>query len=201
MEPSETPDDLTLIRETLDGNKESFGLLVEKYKNPIYNLCYRIMNNRPDAEDIAQDAFLRAYSKLKDFKVGFKFLNWLYSIAVNSARDALRKKRRTNFIPLDSSPDADQRSAEGLVPNGAMPPDRTLERKKIKELVFRLVAELPAKYRVPLVFKYFEGWACEDISGLLHMPVGTVKIHLHRARAMLYKKFKKMKLSPESGVY
>ena len=191
MGQPEEKDDLVLIRETLSGSNESFGALVDRYKHPIYNLCYRMMNNKADAEDVAQDVFLRVYSKLGDFKLGFKFFSWLYTIALNVAMDALRKRKKTSFIPLGAWIDPAGRHSEIQVQDKKENAEAMLEEKESAELIFKFLGELPAKYRVPLIFKYFEGWSCEDISGLLNMPLGTVKVHLHRARALLYKKIKK----------
>src|SRR5260221_11792612 len=97
--PSEA-EDLEAIRAALSGDEEAFRLLVDKYARSIFNLAYRMTGNAADAEDLAQEAFLQAYARLKDFRVGSRFHPWIYTIALNFCRSHLRRRSLPKWLPL-----------------------------------------------------------------------------------------------------
>ncbi len=165
-------DDIKIVRETLAGNTKMFGLLVDKYQNAIFNLAFRMTRDASLAEDISQEAFLKAYRKLGSFDPDKKFFSWLYKIAVNEALNTL--KRENEFLEYNdenNDPAEDDTAKERL--------------NELSEKLKKAVNMLPPKYKVPIVLKHYEGLSYEEISVMLDIPVGKVKSRLYTARENL----------------
>lgn len=175
-------EDLLLIKETLEGKKTSFAILVKKYEEGVFNLALRLLGNWQDAEDVTQEAFLRAYENLENFKVGYKFQNWLYTITLNLIRNRWRKEKskEKSFAYPENMEDVFTENPEDLA----------IQKEKEKN-VEMILSSLPWKEREIIVLKYIEGFTYEEIASLTGLPVGTVKTRCHRAKEKLYKRFKK----------
>ncbi|MBO0994170.1 RNA polymerase sigma factor SigW [Bacillus sp. SD088] len=174
------------IKEVLKGDREAFGEIVELFKDKVFQLCYRMLGNRHEAEDIAQEAFVRAYVNIHSFDQKRKFSTWLYRIATNLCIDRIRKKKPDYFL------DAEVAGTEGLtmysqIAAEGKSPDSEVETLELQELVQREIMELPDKYRVVVILRYIDELSLNEISEVLEMPLGTVKTRIHRAREALRK--------------
>ncbi len=160
------------------GDQRAFAQLVEVYKRPVYNLAYRMLGNAADAEDAAQETFLRAYAQLRSYDPQRKFSTWLLSIAAHYAIDQLRR-RRLELVPSDEMPPRQ----ELLAPN-ADPEEEALERDT-RERVQALLDRLPPDYRLVIVARYWHDLSYEEIAEMTGTTVSAVKSRLHRARLTL----------------
>lgn len=163
-------EELELIQRSLNGDLEAWGEIVARYKEAVFAVALGILRNRADAEDAAQDAFIRAYENLRKYDLSRKFSTWLFTVTANVAKNALRKRRRERDPPL---PELDGDPAEAAHADMRV------------EAVRQAVAELPEVYRAPVVLYYWHGLPLEEIGGVLGLPVGTVKTRLYRARALI----------------
>ncbi len=158
-----------------DGDRHSFSLLVEAYSRPVYNLTYRMLGNPQEAEDAAQETFLRAWSRLDQYDAAHKFSTWVFSIANHHCIDRLRK-RRTVQVSIDDNPVL--QNLEGDAPA----PDESALRSEHMREVQALMAQLEPDYRTPLVLRYWEDLSYEEIAATLEITVPAVKSRLFRAR-------------------
>ncbi|MGB9722799.1 MAG: RNA polymerase sigma factor [Chloroflexia bacterium] len=164
------------ILKTLQGDQEAFARLVTRYERQVYNLAYRMLGNAEDAEDAAQETFLRAYTALPSFQMGKKFSSWLLSIAANLCVDLLRR-RRLAWLSLED--------CSFRVASPAEEPDRAVLRREEAGQVQRLLDRLPEKYRLVVILRYWYDLSYEEIASTTGLSLGTVKTRLHRARCML----------------
>jgi RNA polymerase sigma-70 factor (ECF subfamily) len=167
-----------LISRARDGDQEAFRQLVERYQGAVYNLAYRMLGDPGDAEDAAQEIFVRIYRQLGRYDPARKFSTWVLAIATNYCIDQLRR-RRMQLVPLENIiPWARAREAG---------PEGEAITQEARDEVQRLITRLPEKYRAPLVLRYFEELSMIEIAEVLGMPEGTVKTQIHRARKALGK--------------
>ncbi len=175
--------DKELIRKCQQGNKASFGILVGRYKDNVYNTVFRTLGNQHDAEDIAQEAFISAYKAIGKFDPERAFMPWLLKIAVNLSIDYLRRKQMQT-VSLDS---IEMQSSGNLDPvkNKLHSNSDGVEELELQQTVEQLLSVLPPKYRAVIVLYYTEGLKYNEIAQTLDIPVGTVKTYLHRGRYIL----------------
>ena len=172
-------EDDQLVRETLEGRTESFEQLVRKYQDRLYNTLVHITGSTHEAEEVAQDAMLQAYSKLATFKGNSSFYTWLYRIAFNQSISRNRKKRPK--VSLDGL-----QENTGLDPeDNVEQPSISLERSERAEQLHQALNQLGEEFRSILVLRELENFDYETISEMLGVPIGTVRSRLHRARTML----------------
>jgi RNA polymerase sigma-70 factor (ECF subfamily) len=160
------------------GDKGAFSRLVQAYQRPVYNLTYRMLGSSEEAEDAAQETFLRAYSRLGQYDPQMKFSTWVFSIANHHCIDRLRKRRATH-ISIDDNP-----VLENLVEATPQPEHQALEREQGAELQ-TLISQLDPDYRTPLVLRYWEELSYEEIAQSMGVTVAAVKSRLFRARQQL----------------
>ncbi len=175
-------DEKELVRRSQEGDGEAFGQLIERYKSKVFNLAYGMIGDRSEADDLAQDVFIKAYYALPKFQFRSEFGTWLYRIAVNHVRDYLRKnKHRLDELSIhelgETIPAASGSSFE----------DRQLADKR-RALVQTALRRLPEKYRTILVLRDMQELPYEEISHILAISPGTVDSRLHRARKKLREK-------------
>jgi RNA polymerase sigma-70 factor, ECF subfamily len=183
IQTAEMYEDTTLVRRTLAGDQEAFSNLVEKYKDPVFNVAYRMLGNASEAEDVAQEAFVRAYTQLRTYKDSHRFSTWLLSITSHLAIDQLRR-RRFLALPLENVP-----FLEWIADAGVGPEQAALEGEASDEMQ-RILSMLPPKYRAVLVLRYWNDFSYEEIAGMLHLTPALVKARLHRARELVARTMK-----------
>ena len=167
-----------LIERSREGDQDAFRQLVERYQGAVHNLAYRMLGDPNDAEDAAQEIFMRIYRQLGRYDPSRKFSTWTLAIATNYCIDQLRR-RRMQLVPL-----------ENIIPwarSREVGPEGEAITQEARDDVQRLIMRLPEKYRAPLVLRYFEELSCAEIAEVLGMPEGTVKTQIHRARKSLEK--------------
>jgi RNA polymerase sigma-70 factor (ECF subfamily) len=177
-----------LIQRTLDGDKDAFTPLILKYKDSLFDLAYRILRNRADAEDVLQIAFLEAYKHLREFNHQSRFSTWVYSIVLNRVRNHLRHHQVIRWTSLDA-PRLDHEDSRTLeIPEKGSSLHKALEHKLQLENVEREVKFLPVLHRSIFVLHYFQAMPLAEVARRLNRPLGTVKVYLHRARKLLYRR-------------
>ncbi|MBA2876271.1 RNA polymerase sigma factor SigW [Thermaerobacillus caldiproteolyticus] len=174
------------IKAIKKGDQNAYAEIVELYKDKVYRLCYRMLGNRHEAEDAAQEAFVRAYINIHTYNTNMKFSSWLYRIATNLSIDKIRKKKPSVYLDEEVS------GTEGLTVYSQLPsteasPEETLESLELQETVQKAIEKLPEKYRSVIVLKYIEDLSLQEISEILDIPIGTVKTRIHRGREALRK--------------
>lgn len=167
-----------LIERTRAGDPEAFAGLVKAYQGPVYNLAYRMLGTAAEAEEAAQETFLRVYQRLHTYDAECKFSSWVLSIASHYCIDRLRR-RRIAWLPLDGQPAVE--AAETVLET---PEPGFLERERQEEIQ-ALLARLPEGYRLVLVLRYWQDLSYEEIGQMLGCTESAVKSRLHRAREML----------------
>jgi RNA polymerase sigma-70 factor (ECF subfamily) len=176
-------EDTALVRRTLAGDQDAFAQLVERYKEPVYHVAYRMLGNAAEAEDVAQETFVRAYTQLGTYKTEHRFSTWLLSIASHLAIDQLRR-RRFLALPLEDVPFLDW-----LADSDTSPEQAAIEGEQHDEMQ-QLIAKLPAKYRAVVILRYWQDLSYEEIATTLNLTPALVKARLHRARELLARHIK-----------
>lgn len=166
--------DGALVEEVLAGNKDVFRVLVERYKNVVFNLAYRMTGSPEDALDISQETFIRAYQSLSRFRVGEKFFTWLYTICLNVAKNHLRQKSRR--LRLQG---AVYDETQGRDICGPGPEECLLDKEEAGRLQ-GLLLEVPEHYRMAVVLRYNDGLSYEEISQMLGITVSGAKMRVKR---------------------
>jgi RNA polymerase sigma-70 factor, ECF subfamily len=172
------------IKQVIKGDQDAFADIVEIYSNSIFQLGYRMLGNRHEAEDIAQEAFIRAYVNIKTFNQDLKFSTWLFRIATNLCIDRIRKKKPDYYLDAEVSGTDGLTMYSQLSSNSPLP-ENELESLELQESVQKEILKLPEKYRSVIVLKYMEELSLNEISEILDMPLGTVKTRIHRGREAL----------------
>ncbi|HSN76233.1 MAG TPA: sigma-70 family RNA polymerase sigma factor [Anaerolineae bacterium] len=160
------------------GDRNAFSKLVQAYQIPVYNLTYRMLGNAQEAEDAAQEAFLRAYKRLSTYQPDKKFSNWILSIASHYCIDLLRR-RRFQWLSIDDDP-----TMEWLSSDEEQPDDAALRGERAEE-VRALLERIEPNYRAPLVLRYWHDLSYREIAGVLNLTEPAVKTRLHRARLQM----------------
>jgi len=172
-----------LVLQSIQGNEDAFGLLVNKYKNKVFNMAYGMTHNRETADDLSQEVFIKAYKALPKFKFKSQFGTWLYQITTNHIRDYLRKEGKVKQYSLEEMQE---------LPSPDKNHTHTIEKKHIdkkrKEIVHNAIRSLPEKHRIILVLRDIQGYSYDDIAKILKISPGTVDSRLFRARRSLRKK-------------
>lgn len=178
---SEQKKDLALVRQAQAGNKAAFDLLVRKYQNKIISLVSRYLGNNGDVQDVAQDAFIKAYTALPGFRGEAAFYTWLYRIAVNSAKNYLMAKgRRPANVDVDAEDGDFYDTSDALKENAS--PERLALTDEIKSVIFSTIEGLPEELRVAIQLREIDGMSYEEISAAMGCPIGTVRSRIFRAR-------------------
>jgi RNA polymerase sigma-70 factor, ECF subfamily len=169
-----------VLAEDLEGG---FERMVREYQDRLYSFAHRLAGNPQDAEEIAQDAFVRAYRAMKTYPAAriraLSLKAWLYQITLNVARNRRRGKRQ-KFVSIDAR-DGDGRALWEPEDDPGSRPDSRLEQGRRRADIATLVAALPERYRSALILRYMEGLRLEEVAAVLKQPLGTVKSNVHRA--------------------
>jgi RNA polymerase sigma factor (sigma-70 family) len=178
--------DEALLKAVKNGDCESFNPLIERYKLPLYKVMYRMVLNRDDAEDLVEEAFIKAYRSIKRFDTKRPFYAWLRRIAVNNAINFLKKERRNLTGPLEF--------VEQKLSSKRNDPVAMTRQKMMKEKITQAMGKLPKEFRIILSLKVEKDLSYDEISKVLKVPKGTVMSRLARARQKLRKIFEEMEV-------
>jgi RNA polymerase sigma-70 factor (ECF subfamily) len=186
--PSCDPPDLEVVRRCQEGDAAAFQILVERYQHRALRLAYRYVRNQDDAQDIAQDAFVRVFRSIKDFRNESQFYTWFYRILVNLALDHIRqnKNQRTEFqdgilLRSQSAVDAQTKKTN---------PREDLWSKQRREAIVSAIDALPPEQRTTVILREIDGLSYEEIAQVTKVPIGTVMSRLFYARRKLQEKLK-----------
>jgi RNA polymerase sigma-70 factor (ECF subfamily) len=174
-----------LVESARRGDETAFARLVRLFEGPLFNLAFRMTNNREDASDLTQEIFVKLHRSLGKFRGEARFSTWLYALAANHCRSGLRRLRRIGFFEARSL-DAGFGTADAPAPvEPADPgdaPSRMLERREMEERIGAVVAQLPGELKAALILRDMQGLSYEDVAAALGCSIGTVKSRLWRAR-------------------
>lgn len=173
-----------LLKKVKKGDHEAFAQLIDLYKSQVYNICLRMVRIPVEAEDLAQEAFIRAYTNIDKYDIDKKFSTWLYRIATNLSIDYLRKKKPGAYL------DAEMPGTEGYTMysqlSSADPlPEEQVIQNEANDTLQNEINQLPPKYRAAIILKYMEDLSVKEMSEILEIPVPTVKTRIHRGREAL----------------
>jgi len=176
--------DYYLVQKAMGGDQRSYAELLDRYKDAIYYMLLKMVNNPSDAEDLTIEAFGKAFKNIHQYAPSFAFSTWLFKIATNNCIDFIRKKRSTP-ISLES-PNNDKEDASFNLQSDTLDPEEILINQQKTKMMQNLVSKLKPRYRKLIELRYFKEFSYEEIAVELDLPLGTVKAQLFRARDLLY---------------
>jgi RNA polymerase sigma-70 factor (ECF subfamily) len=186
--------DVELVQQAINGDQKAYAELMERYRDAIYYMLLKMVNNTSDAEDLTIEAFGKAFKNIRQYTSNFAFSTWLFKIASNNAIDFMRKKRLNNVSIDDTLRDTD------AIPVNIRSEQPTPEESLISEqkiaMLRSIVAKLKPRYRKLVELRYFYEYTYEEISAEMGLPIGTVKAQLFRARELLQNLLKENNIQP-----
>jgi RNA polymerase sigma-70 factor (ECF subfamily) len=182
-------EDSRLIEEALKGNDRAYKRLMAKYHDAIHNFISRMVHDREQVDDLTQEAFIKAFSSLRNFNEEFAFSTWLYKIATNNCIDHIRKKK-LQMYSIDKPIESRDSDFTFELPDDSSEADQGLITDQRAAMLRAAIRELPEKYRRVIHLRHVEEKSYEEIADLLDLPIGTVKAHIFRARELLYKQLR-----------
>ncbi len=186
--------DVELVQQAVDGDQKAYAELMERYRDAIYYMLLKMVNNAADAEDLTIEAFGKAFKNIKQYTANFAFSTWLFKIASNNAIDFMRKKKLNNVSIDDTLRDSDTMPVN-IRSEQPTPEESLISEQKI--LMLRsVVAKLKPRYRKLVELRYFYEYSYEEISEEMGLPIGTVKAQLFRARELLQNVLKENQIQP-----
>jgi RNA polymerase sigma-70 factor (ECF subfamily) len=188
--------DLQLVEQTLAGSEEGFRTLVARHERSVYNLLVRILRNPALAEELAQDTFLKAFMHLRSFDPRYKFSNWILRIAHNAAIDAVRRRGPQELSLDEPVPHEQARFDTMLVDPKSGAAAASVEQQDVGRLLQAAMDRLRPEYCQAVVLRYQEDLSYDEISEITGWPLGTIKSHLHRARAEMADYLRRKGLGP-----
>lgn len=189
------PSDEELIVQVQRGNREAFTQLVDRYGGRITNFVFQIVHDRDTAEDLAQETFVRVFLHCHRYRDVARFSTWIFTIASNLAKNELRNRNRRPTLPLaDEAGISNEDGTVGVVLEDARPlPDEQAAVGELRGDVARAIEQLPPKYREVFVLREVEGFAYHEIAKMAHLPKGTVKSRINRARLRFREEIEKLR--------
>ena len=178
--------DFLLVEAALSGEEKAFAKLMSRYKDAIYFMLLKMVNNKNDAEDLTLEAFGKAFKNLHQYSPNYAFSTWLFKIATNNCIDFLRKRRGV-YISIENNPENGDNDTPIKLRSTEPNPEEKLIRIQKAFLMRKIVHRLKPRYRILVELRYFSEYSYEEIAKELNLPLGTVKAQLFRAREMLFK--------------
>src|SRR2546421_10240005 len=178
-------DELTLVQAAKSGDVSAFEELVRRYDRNVFRIAQHITQNREDAEDVGQDAFLKAYSNLAQFQGQSKFYTWLVRIAVNEALMKLRRRRPERTVSLDEEVKTEEDSLPREVADWSPNPEQQYSQAELREILSKTIQGLPPGFRTGVLLRDVEGLSTEETAEALDLSIPAVKSRLLRARLQL----------------
>lgn len=188
--------DYELVLKALEGNEHAFTRLLARYKNSIYFMLLKMVNNRNDAEDLTLEAFGKAFKNLHQYSPTYAFSTWLFKIASNNCIDFLRRKKGS-YVTLVNNNDPDENNEIIKLKSKELNPEEKCIRQQKAILLHHIVRRLKPRYRTLVELRYFREFSYEEIAKELDLPLGTVKAQLFRAREMLFKLIENTEMGEE----
>ncbi len=186
---SEQDIDRELVRRVQNGDKTAFDILVRKYQQRVANLISRYVRDSSEVLDVSQEAFIKAYRALPNFRGDSAFYTWMYRIAINTAKNYLVSQSRR--IPLSNIDVQDAEQFEGTTSlKDNETPEKLLLRDDVEKMVFSTIEELPEDLKIAITLREIEGMSYDEIAHAMDCPVGTVRSRIFRAREAIDKKLK-----------
>jgi len=186
-------EDLELVRKAILNDQKAYAELMVRYKDAIYFMILKMVNNKEDANDLTVEAFAKAFENIDKYKPDFAFSTWLFKIATNNCIDFIRKKR-LKTTSIDSAYDnQDGEEVRIDFASEGLDPEEKMIKKQKNDLMRTIVDNLPARYKQLVILRYFDERSYEEIAEELKLPVGTVKAQLFRARDLLFNTIKQGK--------
>jgi len=176
--------DFMLVQRATNGDQRAFAELMGRYRDAIYYMLLKMVNNTSDAEDLTIEAFGKAFKNITQYAPNYAFSTWLFKIATNNCIDFIRKKK-ANHISLDHNDEEHEKASMDIQAPILDPEESLINDQKIK-LMRSVVSKLKPRYRKLIELRYFNELSYEEISEELELPIGTVKAQLFRARELLY---------------
>ena len=181
-------DEAQIIASILAGNSHLFHDLIRPHERSVYAMALSMLHNEADAEDVAQETFLKAFRNLANFRGESKFSTWLISITLNEARGRLRKRKNVRIESLDEPSEGQESVTPALLRDWREIPSEVLERKEIRQMLQQAITDLPLIYREVFLLRDVEDLSVNQSAEALGISVASVKVRLHRARILLQKK-------------
>jgi RNA polymerase sigma-70 factor (ECF subfamily) len=170
-------DDGVLVSQVRQGNLDAYGELVRRYQGSVFGVCYRLLGGRQEAEDLAQDAFLRGYERLETFDLAYPFGPWIRRVAANLCLNHMQR-RRPAVVEFDDE------AGLRVAPPGPTP-ETAAERRQDVQAIRQAILALPPRYRAVIELRHYQDASYEEIASTLRLSISDVKSHLFRARRML----------------
>ena len=175
--------DFALVNQALSGDQKAYAELLGRYRDAIYFMLLKMVNNKTDAEDLTIEAFGKAFKNIQQYTPAYAFSTWLFKIATNNCIDFLRRKKKSGYQLEDS---VDEDGYESHLPSDMLDPEEKLILEQKVNLMRTVVQKLKPRYRELIQMRYFDEFSYEEIATELNLPIGTVKAQLFRARELLF---------------
>jgi RNA polymerase sigma-70 factor (ECF subfamily) len=192
-------DELALVQAAKGGDVGAFEQLVKRYDRNVFRIAQHITQNREDAEDVVQEAFLKAYRNLQQFQGQSKFYTWLVRIAVNEALMKLRRRKPERTVSLDEDIKTDEDSVPREVADWSPNPEQQYNQAELREILTKTIQGLPSSFRTVFVLRDVEGLSTEETAEALELSIPAVKSRLLRARLQLRERLSRFFQKRESG--
>ncbi len=189
--------DISLVIRAKEGDQKAYAELMQRYKDSIYFMALKMVNNKDTAMDLTVETFGKAFENIEKYKPDFAFSTWLYRIATNNCIDFIRKKK-LNVVSINSMVDDDGDDRPLQIKSDTLNPEETSIKKQQNEQLKLIVDKLPSRYRTLIILRYYDELSYEEIAQQLDLPLGTVKAQLFRARDLLSNVMSKKKKSISS---
>ncbi len=189
----EPREEAVLIRAFCGGDKAAFDSLVLKHKDRVFNLCYRLLGDYEEANDSAQETFIKVYGSLKKFRFESAFSTWLYRIAVNTCKNKLKSsafRQKRKMVPLDNPVLGNRTPSNREIQDESQSPAMELEKKERMKVIQEAINALPPEQKEVVTLRDIEGFSYEEVAEITGFNLGTVKSRLARARQDLRKKLR-----------
>lgn len=191
--------DAALVKRVQEGDISAYNVLVIKYQHRVVEIANRYVNNRSDASDVAQEAFIKAYKAINSFRGDSTFYTWLYRITVNCAKSFLDSNQKHRYNVDVDAPDFEAQDSQGVLTSHDSP-DSILESDELRETILKAFAALPEDLRRAITLREVEGMSYEEIARIMQTPIGTVRSRIFRARQFIEEQMAKLGEAQPPGV-
>ena len=177
--------DNDIVKRVQQGDKEAYNILVLRYQHKVCDIAFKYVNNYVDANDVAQEAFIRAYRAIHNFRGESAFFTWLYRIVINTAKSFLEQNQKHRYSVDIDAPDFDsQQDVRGLLVTHESP-DSLIGSEELQQVIMQAMNELPPDLKRAIVLREVDGLSYEDIAAVMDSPIGTVRSRIFRARQFI----------------